>query len=224
MPDDQQTFDFKYDKCKPPSRDLVGFKSDRLLVQSFLGRRINRSDGKGRGQYWLCLCDCGETVEAYQGNLLSRHTNSCGCRTREACSILGKSSKDKSKFASSVEFVASKMYINYTASAKKKGRTFEIPWLYWLSVVQEACDYCGTEGTIRGYSKGTKGKGKYISARLNGVDRIDSSRGYSVDNVVPCCRVCNFQKRDLSESEFLSHIEKIYLNQRKQYDFTSTGI
>ena len=44
----------------------------------------------------------------------------------------------------------------------------------------------------------------------NGIDRIDSSKGYSVDNCVPCCAKCNYAKHDLSIDDFKNHIEKIY--------------
>jgi hypothetical protein len=44
----------------------------------------------------------------------------------------------------------------------------------------------------------------------NGIDRVDSSKGYVTDNVVPCCRDCNVAKSDLSKAEFLNLVEKIY--------------
>lgn len=40
------------------------------------------------------------------------------------------------------------------------------------------------------------------------VDRIDSSIGYSVDNCVSCCTICNMMKNILSVEDFLKHIKK----------------
>jgi len=28
---------------------------------------------------WLCLCDCGKTIEVCQSNITNKHTQSCGC-------------------------------------------------------------------------------------------------------------------------------------------------
>ena len=53
------------------------------------------------------------------------------------------------------------------------------------------CRYC--DGSTRG-----------------GLDRVDNDRGYNLDNVVPCCEVCNHMKWKLSRDEFLNHITKIY--------------
>ena len=45
--------------------------------------------------------------------------------------------------------------------------------------------------------------------RYNGVDRIDNSRGYEEGNVVPCCRQCNWSKRDLTTEQFLAWVLRV---------------
>jgi hypothetical protein len=44
--------------------------------------------------------------------------------------------------------------------------------------------------------------------QYNGIDRVDSSKGYYIDNCVPCCGICNTCKMDLTLDEFIkrSHI------------------
>lgn len=44
----------------------------------------------------------------------------------------------------------------------------------------------------------------------DGIDRIDSNRNYTIDNVVPCCKVCNLMKNKFSSSLFLEQVAKIY--------------
>lgn len=44
------------------------------------------------------------------------------------------------------------------------------------------------------------------------LDRRDNSRGYEPDNVVPCCRICNKMKSDLSEKQFYNQIKLIIKN------------
>ena len=43
-----------------------------------------------------------------------------------------------------------------------------------------------------------------------GLDRIDSSQGYSSANVRPCCKMCNIAKNSHSEAEFREWIKQIY--------------
>lgn len=45
-----------------------------------------------------------------------------------------------------------------------------------------------------------------------GIDRVKSKLDYSVNNIVPCCSLCNTIKMDLSYSEFTEQIKKIYDN------------
>src|SRR5258708_3678515 len=44
----------------------------------------------------------------------------------------------------------------------------------------------------------------------NGIDRLDSSKGYTIDNCVPCCKNCNTAKLRMSKIEFLEWIKNIY--------------
>ena len=39
-----------------------------------------------------------------------------------------------------------------------------------------------------------------------GVDRLNDDIGYEVDNIVPCCKACNFMKNELSCQEFIKHV------------------
>ena len=44
--------------------------------------------------------------------------------------------------------------------------------------------------------------------------RIDSSKGYTLDNVVPCCWMCNNMKHNYDQDKFLEHCEKVYKHSR----------
>jgi hypothetical protein len=50
----------------------------------------------------------------------------------------------------------------------------------------------------------------------NGLDRIDSSKGYTRDNVEPCCVICNTMKWTLSKKDFLKHIALILKVQQRK--------
>lgn len=45
---------------------------------------------------------------------------------------------------------------------------------------------------------------------VNGIDRVDSSKNYTIDNCIPCCTMCNFMKQSYPQNDFLNQINKIY--------------
>lgn len=47
---------------------------------------------------------------------------------------------------------------------------------------------------------------------VNGVDRKINSIGYTSANCLPCCQLCNKMKSNLSFEDFLTQIQKIWIN------------
>ena len=62
-----------------------------------------------------------------------------------------------------------------------------------------------TVNNLSGYN------GIYI---YNGIDRIDNNKGYTIDNIVPCCHICNQAKSSFTLQEFQDWIEKVYQNKQ----------
>lgn len=82
-------------------------------------------------------------------------------------------------------------YKQYIASANKRGLTFDLTVEQFEHICSLECVYCGSRSKI-------------------GVDRVDSTTGYTIDNTQPCCTDCNMMKFRHSEQVFLQHIAKIY--------------
>lgn len=59
---------------------------------------------------------------------------------------------------------------------------------YTTLVQGNNCTYCGGE----------------LEPAGSGIDRLDSSKGYVIDNITPCCRRCNVAKNGMSVMEFIS--------------------
>ena len=38
---------------------------------------------------------------------------------------------------------------------------------------------------------------------------MDNSKGYSLDNIVPCCKICNRAKSDLTYKDFIEWIRRL---------------
>lgn len=81
-------------------------------------------------------------------------------------------------------------YKRYIASANKRQIVFELTVDEFTSITSHPCVYCGGTNRI-------------------GVDRKDSSSGYTIDNVQPCCGICNLMKFTHDEETFLKHIHKV---------------
>jgi hypothetical protein len=59
-------------------------------------------------------------------------------------------------------------------------------------IIRQNCYYCGLPAPI---------------GRQNGVDRIDSGRGYTLDNVLPCCSECNSGKGCHTMNSHIDHFD-----------------
>jgi len=49
-----------------------------------------------------------------------------------------------------------------------------------------------------------------------GIDRMNNEVGYIITNVVPCCKICNWCKSNLTIQEFREWINKVYRNMGNQ--------
>jgi hypothetical protein len=66
--------------------DLTGQKFNRLIVLKFAYINKHKS-------YWDCICDCGNKIIVYKGNLKNGHTKSCGCLQKEIATKHGYNKK-----------------------------------------------------------------------------------------------------------------------------------
>ncbi len=82
-------------------------------------------------------------------------------------------------------------FSKYKEKAKERGLAFSLTLEEFKSFWNSLCYYCGN--SINGI----------------GLDRINSSRGYFIDNVVPCCLMCNRMKSDFDYQTFLDHVRAI---------------
>ena len=148
------------------------------------------------GAYWLCRCDCSN-VKAIRGtSLRNGNAKSCGCR------------QGKNHGLPHGESMFNVLYNKYVWGATGK-RNFEwsISKEQFRHLTKQNCQYCGCEPSreqTAQYCNGT-----YI---YNGLDRVDNSKGYTIDNVVPCCTTCNLAKVGMTVKEFYRWVESVSEN------------
>ncbi|XWV25105.1 hypothetical protein QJ856_gp0671 [Tupanvirus deep ocean] len=78
-------------------------------------------------------------------------------------------------------------YKHYLKNAKTRNIKFQIDFDTFKKLIMENCYYCGLERR----------------EKLNGIDRIDNNKHYTLDNIVASCGICNKMKNTLNEATFI---------------------
>lgn len=85
----------------------------------------------------------------------------------------------------------SAVFSMYKSKAKQHNKEFTLTKEFFKEHWETTCYYCGAKLTKVSF------------------DKLDPQRGYTPDNVVPCCWVCNRMKGDMSKESFIAHLRKI---------------
>lgn len=175
---------------------LTGRRFGRLVV-------VSRSTNKPRNHArWNCDCDCGGTTTASSGNLLHANTSSCGCLQKEKCTKQGS---------------AFRILLNsYKQAAKKRNIAWLLTDEQFKVLTTSDCYYTGRKPTQK--TKSWAGE-IYV---YNGVDRLDASGPYSLENCVPCCAEANMAKQCLTVDEFYKLCEEVLQNKGKHGERAGT--
>lgn len=182
-------------------QDITGKVFSRLTVIKQVQRPENV---KNKESYWMCKCECGKEIIVNSGSLKNGHTNSCGCYHLDKISI------------KHGQAAINSLINGYIRSAKERNLDFDLSKEEFLNLTKQNCYYCGKEPSQISTNKSKINNGIYI---YNGVDRVDSSVGYTLDNCVPCCKQCNIAKMTQSKTDFLSWVKRIY-----EYSFLNKNI
>jgi len=107
---------------------------------------------------------------------------------------------------------------NLGANLKKnaKRRNYEAPhtpteYKNWYEDQEKFCNYCGFDNeTINSYLKQIGEKLPVYSNRLQ-IERIDSTKGYLLENITLACYICNTHKSDIVSHEDFKEIAKEFI-------------
>lgn len=172
--------------CTGLEINLEGNKINNLTVVKKI-RRLRRSTFE-----YECLCECGEVVIAQSnGNRLSKKS----CRN---CIVFAPSWR-KGKLNAVVDKFSTLRH-RYKKGAHDRGYLFELNREEFEKIIQEPCYYCDSH---------LQSKQMYNNREMvyyTGIDRVDNSLGYNVNNCVACCKICNNLKKAVSKEI----IEKAY--------------
>lgn len=171
--------------------NLVNLRAGRLLVTEF-------SHVANKTSYWICQCDCGKVVCVEHSHLMINsdtkkpRKQSCGCLQIEV---------SYNNHYNSYKHVHG-LWFNQLKQASKRRK---IEWnimpkdIHDLLIKQDW--KCAISGIILSVPLDFK---HYKSRKWNAsVDRIDSSKGYVIDNIQIVDKRINMMKQQYSQEEFI---------------------
>ena len=190
--------------------DLIGMRYSMLMVVEKLPSKVYGDKSKYyKKRMWLCKCDCGNMTEANTGSLTCDKKKSCGCLT--STKSAENSIKSRYKIVKQDAGYRS-IYSSYKLNAKSRKFDFNIDFDYAVSIMKSDCHYCGIEPSNT-YMK------SYYNAIYNGIDRVDNTKGYEMDNIVSCCKMCNIAKNNNTEEYFLQWVKRLSEYQRLKHEY-----
>jgi len=128
-------------------------------------------------------CACGNTRIARRDRVNRGEITCCA-----ACSHKRASEARRKPVA---EKAITEAHHIYKSNAKRKGNIFSLTKEQTNRIFHAYCHYCGVENSM-------------------GIDRLNNEEGYTMSNAVPCCRICNYAKRDMKLADFLSWIRRVH--------------
>jgi hypothetical protein len=173
----------------PKAIDYTGKKYHRLTAMYFTGR-YKCTSGNNKKRIWHFKCECGQEKDLVMEKVIRGQVKSCGCL---------KSTRTP------IQVVQHQCFQEGYDDGDLTEEQF-------IELSQLPCHYCNkppsNNRTHRYY--------KDISFQYNGLDRLDNSQTHNLNNVVPCCWICNNKKSNWNYQEFMNWINTIYHNRNNQ--------
>lgn len=148
------------------------------------------------GSNWICECSCGNFVEVRTNKLRSGNTKSCKCYRN---TLLAEERRLGSGTAAFGE-----LYRRYAKTARVRNYVFELSKEEVMELATDDCYYCGQPP-----SQVVNHRDCFGTFTYNGIDRLDNTIGYVSDNVVTCCKTCNYAKNTLHINDFREWVKRI---------------
>ncbi len=152
---------------------------------------------------WFCRCNCGVIRSLQISGLKTGRSRSCGCWGRE----IRPQKYRKRPF-----------HVAYNAVLKRaKKKNIEcLSYKEFLEFTKiDICHYCGCRiiwtPHTRGYNKNVLSGHGELGGWRTYLDRIDSSLGYTPDNIVVACVKCNYAKNADSYDDYLTRCQAVAL-------------
>jgi len=168
---------------RKPRKDITGLRVGKLLVKEYYG-------SKHHSTYWRCVCECGNEKIVRYSHLTNAQITSCGCSKDVA-------GADHHRWTGHQE-MSGCFLLNTRGNAARRNLGFKLTneQLWDLYIQQDRL--CALSGMPIGFDDHTAS-----------LDRIDSDKGYTLDNVQWVHKDINRMKNVFSQDYFIEVCQKI---------------
>lgn len=174
---------------KHMTTDLIGERFERLLA---LTKTKIEYKNRSRTAY-ECVCDCGNKITVDMNSLKRGATKSCGCYFKDVV-LTGYKELSGQQWSR----------IKYSATIRNLEFNINVNQAYDLYIKQNK--KCALSGVPINLNKVYKGNAESNTASL---DRIDSSKGYTIDNIQWLHKTVNIMKSNMSDEVFINWCKTI---------------
>jgi hypothetical protein len=176
--------------------NLLNVKRNKLTVIEIIPPKYDQPRHWDNVYKVVCKCDCGK-YRTYQARYFNKSLSiSCGC---------DKSYYEKTSGKHSPKFTGYKEISGtYWKRLKNRNKQVDITIEQAWNVYEKQSRRCALSGLLITFSKKTKGTDGTAS-----LDRIDSSKGYTIDNVQWVHKDINRMKSNFNERYFIEICRKV---------------
>ena len=97
----------------------------------------------------------------------------------------------------------------YQRGARKFKRVWELTDEEAFRHFTSPCFYCGLSATPGAVAKSSRlSRSAVADVDYIGIDRVDSRKGYTLSNTLPCCKICNQAKNSLTLDQFFAWMRR----------------
>ena len=180
---------------------------------------LEHSHTKGKIAYYKCEClECNNDFVVDGRNVRSGLSKRClECGHKHGHELQKGTVRTKRTANESAHHY---MFIRLKKDAIYRGKSWSLTEEQVKTLITSNCNYCGSEPfnvchplKHQGLSQARTEEAALVR---NGIDRLDSSKGYEEGNVVSCCAVCNNAKSTMSTEDFKNWIKKVYKHLTKE--------
>jgi hypothetical protein len=149
----------------------------------------------------ICTTCCKEyNISEFIGNNPNSQTKTC-----KICRLQNKE-QDKHRDKERRNLLAKKninhCFSSYVKEANRRSIEFHLSKEDFLDIIKTNCYYCGEINEEK---------------KFNGIDRMDSTKNYILENCVSCCSLCNYLKNKVPLDIFIKRVRHIlsYITENK---------
>ena len=136
---------------------------------------------------------CSKTYEPYR-NSKGVYSKLChSCREVQKAAEARRPSRIRNYQAEAKRNLENNWIMFQRSSIEKRNKEVSLTKEEYFELIKKPCSYCNY----------------YNEDEINGIDRVDNTKGYILENCIPCCKHCNRMKHILHPVFFIGKVKLI---------------